>query len=456
MKLTNLILPTIALGTAAVMLLPAQDASAFSLLGHKLNINQRDFRVFNNFTDSSANNNQTPDANFPGYQGAVMAIWKGCVEWGSRLHGDGNGDPTQNGGLGSGGANFDAAFQGLATEVGTTTSNTHSELSGSSGGVLAFMEGGSNGWRIRYYRGWNWIDGPGSNFGGSNIDLQGVACHEYGHSTGMGHSTASGATMRASISGNGSNQRSINGDDSAGIQSSYGVADALKPTITALSVTGNQIQITGINYDPTGNEVWFTQAGAGGNGDPVKVTNVNSNGTQVTVTIPAAAGPGDVLVRKNGTGNKALSNAWPSDLQGSSSCLDPSTYCVTSANSVGGGALIGYSGTASLSINNLEVSVSGCPPNKPGLFFYGPTQVSLIFGNGIRCAGGSITRLSTLTTDSLGLASEALDLNAAPFNAGSSAAGVGVNHNFQFWYRDPGAGGAGFNTSEGLSVVYCP
>jgi len=455
MKLTQLLLPTIALGAAAVMVVPAQDASAWALLGHKLNIAQRDFRVFNNFTDSTANNNNTPDANFPGYQGAVMAIWKGCVEWGSTSHGNGAGDPSQSV-LGSGGANFDPAFQGLAIEVGTGNSNTHSELSGSSGGTLAFMEGGSNGWRIRYYRGWTWDDGPGTSFPGNRIDLQGVACHEYGHATGMGHSGASGATMRPSISGTGTGQRSINSDDIAGIQANYGAADALKPVITALNVTGNQIQIDGSNFDPTGNEVWFTQAGSGGDGIPIKVTNVTSNGTQVTVTIPAAAGPGDVLVRKNGTGNKALSNAWPSDLQSSSSCLTPSSYCTVSPNSVGSGAVIGFSGTASLSANNLELIVFGCPANKPALFFYGPTQISQIFGNGVRCAGGAINRLQPQSTDSIGFATQLLDLNAAPFNAGTGAAGVGVNHNFQFWYRDPAAGGAAFNTSDGLSVTYCP
>ena len=106
---------------------------------------------------------------FPGYQGAVMAIWKGCVEWGSTLHGDGTGDPTQIGDLGSGGANFDASFQGLATQVGGQNDNTHSELSGGNGGVLAFMEPGggsgiSNGWRIRYYESWLWQDGPGQQF----------------------------------------------------------------------------------------------------------------------------------------------------------------------------------------------------------------------------------------------------------------------------------------------------
>ena len=91
---------------------PAPPARAYDLLGSNLSVGQRDFRVYNNFTDPDANNNTTPDPMFPGYTGAPLAIWKACVEWGSELHGDGSGDPSQPDGLGSGGANFDPSFQG--------------------------------------------------------------------------------------------------------------------------------------------------------------------------------------------------------------------------------------------------------------------------------------------------------------------------------------------------------
>ena len=84
---------------------------------------------------------------------------------------------------------------------GGTNDNINSAISGSSGGVLAFAETPiSNGWRIRYYETWNWQDGPGND---GNIDLQGVACHEYGHALGLGHTNVGGATMFPSISGSG-------------------------------------------------------------------------------------------------------------------------------------------------------------------------------------------------------------------------------------------------------------
>lgn len=454
MKLNQLILPVLALGTAGAFLVGgSNDAEAYSLIGGSLSLTQRDVRVFNNFSGNTDNNNQTPDANFPGYLGAVMAIWKGGVEWGSLPHGDGSGDPLQTE-LGSGDANFDISFQGEANGVGGTNDNIHSELSGSNGGVLAYCETPiSNGWRIRYYQGWTWSDGPGST--GNPIDLQEVSCHEYGHALGLGHSTSGGATMFPSYSG-GTAGRSISNDDRAGLTAIYGSMSSSKPTITGLAIAGNQLTVTGTNFTSNSNEVWFTQASSGGNGTPIKVTNVSSNGTSVTVTIPGSAGPGDVLVKKSGNGNAALSNAWPSDLQSDGPTCGPTNYCSSLSNSAGGGAGISSTGTASVSSNNLEVFASGMPSGKTGLFFFGPNQTSTLFGDGLLCVGGSITRLAPMQTDVLGQAAEVLDLTNPEFTSGPAAATPGNTTNFQFWFRDPAFGSAGFNTTDGLEVVWCP
>jgi hypothetical protein len=314
MKLSNLILPAIALGAAAVLLTPGS-SDAYSTIGGSLSQNQRDFRTFNNFTDAGANNNQVAHAQFPGAQGAVMAIWKATIEWGSELHGSGTGDTHQPSGLGSGGANFDPSHQGESTGVGNSNSNIHSELSGSQGGVLAFTETPiSDGWRIRYYSSWSWADGPGTSISGT--DLQGVACHEYGHALGLGHSTSGSATMFASISGSGVGTRSIATDDMNGVQAIYGSKSGTKPHISSTSVTGNQVTVTGTGFDGSGNQIWFTQKNAGGTGTPVKVTGLSSGGTSLTATIPANAGPGDILVRRNSTAHAGLSNAFPTDLAG--------------------------------------------------------------------------------------------------------------------------------------------
>ena len=447
MNLSKLLLstaaPVLCLGLGATLLTPGS-TEGYSLIGGSLSQSQRDFRTFNNFTDAGANNNQTPNANFPGHQGAVMAIWKASVEWGSQLHGDGNGDPHQNGGLGSGGANFDASFQGEATSVGTTNNNIHSELSGGSGGVLAFTETPiSDGWRIRYYASWSWADGPGTSISG--VDLQGVACHEYGHALGLGHSSTGGATMFPSISGTGVVTRSIATDDSNGIKAIYGTKSGTKPVITGYTVNGSSLTVLGTGFDSTSNQVWFTQATAGGNGTPIKVTNVTSNGTSMTVNVPGTAGPGDIQVRRNSTAHAGLSNAWP---------FDPGTsgqVCGFTQYGLGlGGANIGTLNSTSTPTLGSAVSLvaSGFNGNSTGQLIFSLSQASTpIFGATLLMDYLNPVAVVPFTT-TLGLGVVGLTL---PSSAGLAYLPV---------YGQVGVADAtqpfGWAFSNGLEMVLCP
>src|SRR5262245_14452293 len=119
----KLVLPVVCLAGGAFLLAPTRPAEAFALNGSFLSENQRDVRLFNNFADGTANANVTPAPQFPGELEAELAIWKGVVEWGSGLHGNGGGDPIGGNSLGSGGANFDAFWSGNATSAGTTDNN---------------------------------------------------------------------------------------------------------------------------------------------------------------------------------------------------------------------------------------------------------------------------------------------------------------------------------------------
>ncbi|MFT5051088.1 MAG: hypothetical protein ACI8QZ_002496 [Chlamydiales bacterium] len=453
LKFIQLSIPTVALAAVFAVSL-STDSTGFSKLGTQLNGAQRDFRVFNNFTTPSANNNTVIHPSFPGYDGAELAIWKACIEWGSLTHGDGEGDTHQPGGLGSGGANFDASFQGNANGVGDTNSNIHSQISGSGGGVLAFAEGpANNGWRIRYYENINWQDGPAPI--SSGFDLQSVACHEYGHAVGMGHSGSGLATMAPSIGSGSERERSIHADDIAGLQCVYGVATiGVKPIITTLNEVGNVLTITGQNFDATNNTVWFTQAASGGTGDPVNILNAGSTsgGTVITVNVPAAAGPGDVLVKNQALGGSvSVSNAQPYDPSPVPPCPPPTNFCVGAPHSAGAGAFMAIDGSQQVPDNNFSVEVYQAPPDKFGLFFYGPSQIQVVFGDGFRCVGGMTKRLPVVQTDFLGYAFYTLNLATLP------DVGVGDVQNFQFWFRDPmGPGGTGFNLSDGIEVEFCP
>ncbi|MDF1798550.1 MAG: matrixin family metalloprotease [Planctomycetota bacterium] len=360
MRYHHWLMPALALGLGGLLVVPI---GGYSLGGSSLGLAQRDFRVFNNFSDLSANDNQTTDSSFPGYQGAVMAIWKASVEWSSGLHGDGSGDPHQPFGIGSGGANFDPSFQGEATDIGTLDGNVHSEIQGSSGGIYAFAESGlTGGWRIRYYSAWTWDDGPGTAIGG--VDLQGVATHEYGHALGLGHSSVAGATMAAGFLGSGVDLRSIEPDDQAGIQAIYGLAGAAKPRISGSNISAGNLTITGSGFSIGGNEVWLTQATAGGTGDPVKVTGVaaTGGGTSISIPMPAAAGEGDVLVLAAGTSGSSLSNPWPTSFASTATAPVVTSVIPTSVPAlvVDGAASVtltgsGFAGLTTLKVDGIDV-----------------------------------------------------------------------------------------------------
>lgn len=128
-------------------------------------------------------------------------------------------------------------------------------------------------------------------------------------------------------------------------------------------------------------------------------------------------------------------------------------YCTGALNSAGNNATISHFGSLSVSANNFNVNVNGAIPGSPGLFFFAPNEVNAPFGNGFLCAGGGITRMPPpQTPDLFGSATFSMDLAAAP---GTMITG-GSTWKFQFWYRDVPAGGAMFNTSDGLSVTFCP
>jgi len=138
------------------------------------------------------------------------------------------------------------------------------------------------------------------------------------------------------------------------------------------------------------------------------------------------------------------------------SCTDPTLYCGTTPNSIGSGASIGFIGNGSLSANALTLLCTGLVPNKPGLFFYGPDQTAVLLGEGVRCVGGNLTRLDVLNSGALGIVQDVLDLSSPPFSSGPGAVAAGDTRNFQFWYRDPDGGVAGYNLSDAVEVPFCP
>jgi hypothetical protein len=326
MKLHSFVFSGLALGGAALLLAPAESSYAFVKNGSTLGLGQRDVRVFDNFADAQSNNNTVAQPNFPSKTGVEMASWKGAVEWGSKAHGNGEGDPTQAI-LGDGGANFDFAWMGNANAAGTVDDNIIMASSCPVGVISNTFLPSTNGWRIVLCDpGRIWEDDPGATVGATEFDIQSAVAHELGHALGLGHSADPTATMDATIVAGTVDKRSIEADDIAGIQCIYGVASATKPMITKVTAVngpgGITVTVTGMNFDPLAkNDLWFTpRLPTSPGADPrVRVLNLASSGggTKIVALMPAntPAGNGDILVKISGQTSDKVSNAAPIKLR---------------------------------------------------------------------------------------------------------------------------------------------
>ena len=129
------------------------------------------------------------------------------------------------------------------------------------------------------------------------------------------------------------------------------------------------------------------------------------------------------------------------------------------ANSTGAGAVLSAGGSNSVGAGNLVLAGSNLEPGQPGLYFQGNNAVNgglgTTFGDGLRCAGGSVIRLQVRTSDAAGTSSTTANVAAVGLVT------AGDTRRYQLWYRNPSfpAGspcGTGFNFTNGLEIVWAP
>ena len=158
----------------------------------------------------------------------------------------------------------------------------------------------------------------------------------------------------------------------------------------------------------------------------------------------------------NGTSQDANGNGIPDECE-----CRTEVYCQGAPNSVGAGARISWNGSVSIAANQFHLTVSGAVPDQLGLFFYGGAQVQVPFGDGFRCVGSDgLTRIWRLNPAQRagigGTDSRHLDFTRPPAGSGPGQIHPFSTWYFQYTYRDPAAGGSGFNQSDGLRVTFCP
>jgi hypothetical protein len=445
-------LSTLAALAGAGLLLWGVPGSGYVVAWPALATAKRDVRVYNNFGDVQANDDTTPDARWPGWTGAPRAIWKGAAEWGSRLHGTGGGDPTQPNGIGSGGANLDPLFLGLAPGVGAPNDDVVSELNGSGGAVMAFTELPPNdGWRVRFYANpWILDDDTNGPVPGA-VDIQGIFTHEYGHCLGLDHSSVPGCTMEA-VPPSTLDIRSIEQDDIAGVQAIYGAAVPGKPELRALTLSGGVLTLLGSSFG-SAVDIEFLGASA-------LATPASAGGTLVQLGLPAGAQPGDVRLTLNSgpAGGAGVSNAYPLDPAG---CPPPATYGQGKLNSQGCLPSIAFSGSPSASAGSgFLISAANVLNLKLGLLVYSHQAAAASFQGGTLWVGGSIKRTPGQNSGGSPMGSNCTGMLSLDFNA-RIASGVdpslvaGSAVFAQYVYRDP-QGSFGWGLSDALAFTICP
>lgn len=139
---------------------------------------------------------------------------------------------------------------------------------------------------------------------------------------------------------------------------------------------------------------------------------------------------------------------------GSAGVAGCATAVGAGCNNAAGGVTLRGSGSNSLAANNAVLSATGAQSNQPGLFFRADNAVSggvgILFGDGLRCAGGNVVRLQVAFADASGNATSTVSL--------SSGLVAGDVKRFQYWCRIPGCSpcGSSFTLSNGYEITFAP
>jgi hypothetical protein len=121
-------------------------------------------------------------------------------------------------------------------------------------------------------------------------------------------------------------------------------------------------------------------------------------------------------------------------------------YCMATDNSTGNPALI--KAFPAGAVDQGIVFSAESTPNEHFLLFHGQNQAVIPFGNGYLCTTGNLMRWNVQK------GTENVFCTILP---GSELVSLyGQTRNFQYWFRDPMAGGSLFNTSDAVSILIAP
>ncbi len=181
----------------------------------------------------------------------------------------------------------------------------------------------------------------------------------------------------------------------------------------------------------------------------------NMNAANVPPQTIASAGlPGNWLVRPEcGPGVVGTAYCFGDGTGAACPCANTGAAGNGCANSINaGGANLAASGSPVIGADTLVLQGSGMP-NSSALYFQGTAQLSVAFGDGLRCVGGTIIRLGTKLNS--GGASQYPGVGNQPVSIRGMVPS-GATREYQVWYRNAAAfcTVSTFNLSNGLEIVW--
>jgi len=187
----------------------------------------------------------------------------------------------------------------------------------------------------------------------------------------------------------------------------------------------------------------FLSANSAGPGSVTKVSGLDNWNVVLRTMPPCTPTVGNAYCFGDGTGTACpCSPSIPNGL--------PGRGCPNSVNAVG--ARLQALGQASISNDTLVLQGSGMP-NGPCLYFQGSAAVNVVFGDGLRCAGGQVARLG-VKFNSCG-SSKYPDTGNLPISVAGGATPPNTYY-FQVWYRDAAnyCTASAFNLTNGIFLSW--
>jgi hypothetical protein len=129
-----------------------------------------------------------------------------------------------------------------------------------------------------------------------------------------------------------------------------------------------------------------------------------------------------------------------------------------------GGALLSPSGLASLSFDTMQLTALHEKPNATSIFLQGNVLANAVFGQGVRCAGGSLLRLYVKTASAGGIVTAPVGTDP-PITLRAAALGLpiqpGSGRLYQTYYRDATVLGgcpstSTYNMTQGVQAIWAP